>query len=136
MLNGRTVLVLETEFIIALGIQSALQAMGASHVVLARSPDEANQHMSDWTSAALAIVEIETDKPELIAFAQQLARSGVAVIGISADDLRAEGVPGLPGTPILLKPFPDADLAEAVKVRLAQKPWLPEVTCAETASGP
>lgn len=122
MLNGRTVLVLETEFIIALGIQSALQAMGATQVVLARSPDEANQHRSEWTAAALAIVEIETDKPELIAFAQQLAHNGVAVIGISADDLRAQGVPGLPDTPILLKPLPDADLAEAIKVRLAQKP--------------
>lgn len=122
MLNGRTVLVLETEFIIALGIQSALQAMGATQVVLARSPQEANQHKSDWTAAVLAIVEIETDKPELIAFAQQLAQSGMAVIGISADDLRAEGVPELPGTPILLKPLPDADLAEAIKLRLAQKP--------------
>ena len=122
MLTGRTVLVLETEFIIALGIQSALQAMGASHVVVARSPDEANQQLTDWSRAALAIVEIETDKPELIAFAQQLAQSGIAVIGISADDLRAEGVPDLPGTPILLKPLPDADLAEAIRVRLAQKP--------------
>jgi len=122
MLNGRTVLVLETEFIIALGLQSALQAMGAAHVVLARSPDEANQNRADWSNAALAVVEVEIDRPELIAFAQQLEQSGTPVIGLTADSMQAQGVPDLPGTPILLKPLPDAELAEAIRARLDQKP--------------
>tara|TARA_R100000365_G_C2726358_1_gene57602 strand:- start:153 stop:683 length:531 start_codon:yes stop_codon:yes gene_type:complete len=122
MLNGHTVLVLETEFIIALGLQSALQAMGAAHVVLARSPDEANQHRQDWSNATLAIVEVESDRPELIAFAQQLAKNGTPVIGLTADSIQAKGVPDLPGTPILLKPLPDAELAEAIRARFAQKP--------------
>ncbi len=135
MLNGRTVLVIETEFIIALGLQDALQAMGAERVVAARNPDEANQQLSDWRTATLAIIEIERERPDLIEFARQLAQSGIPVIGLSADKRVSQGVPELPGTPILLKPLPDADLAAAVRDRLAQKP-LPDVTCAETASGP
>jgi len=122
MLNGRTVLVVETEFIIALGIQGVLQSLGAGKVVLARNPDEANAQLQDWQKAALAIVEIEADKIGLIEFARQLSQGGVAVIGLSADSIQSQGVPELPDTPILLKPVPDAELAQAIRARLGQNP--------------
>jgi hypothetical protein len=37
------------------------------------------------------------------------------------------GVPELPGTPVVIKPVPDEDLARAILARLNQNP-LPEVT--------
>ena len=122
MLNGRVVLVVETEFLIALGIQTVVQALGAASVALAKSPTEAAAHLVEWSSAALAIVEVESDKRELVEFARQLSQSGIPVIGLSADSRLAFGVPELPGTPILIKPLPDSDLAAAIEKRLRQNP--------------
>ncbi|WP_297111445.1 response regulator [uncultured Devosia sp.] len=122
MRNDLTVLVIETEFIIALGLQSALQAMGLSRVIVAANPADAQSRLEEWSAAALAIVELEADKPEHLEFARQLSQSGVAVIGLSVNSMLTDGVPELPGTPILIKPVPDADLAEAVRRRLDQYP--------------
>jgi two-component SAPR family response regulator len=122
MSNNGAILIVETEFIIALGIQSTLHALGLSQVVLATSPDEAATLLQDWSTLALAIVEIEVDKPGLIEFALQLVRHGVTIIGLSADSRLVAGLPDLPGIPILIKPLPDADLAQTIQARLDQKP--------------
>jgi CheY-like chemotaxis protein len=127
MLGGRTVLVVETEFIIALGVQSVLEALGASAVVVANSAADAHASAADWFGAALAIVELEANRPDLVELARQIAQSGIPVLGISADISLSFGVPELPGTPVVVKPVPDEDLAEAIRRRLAQNP-LPDVT--------
>jgi CheY-like chemotaxis protein len=127
MLGGRTVLVVETEFIIALGIQSVLESLGAQSVVLASSAAEAHASAPTWACAALALVELEVNRPELVELARQVAHSGIPVLGISADARLSSGVPELPGTPIIVKPVPDEDLADAIRTRLAQNP-LPDVT--------
>lgn len=126
MLAGHRVLVVETEFIIALGIQAVLEQLGAS-TVLANSASEALDKVAQWNSAALAIVELESNRPELIEFARQVSQSGIPVLGLSADARLSFGVPELPGTPVIVKPIPDEELAAAVARRLGQNP-LPEVT--------
>ncbi|MHA6297264.1 response regulator [Devosia sp. CAU 1758] len=127
MLADRTVLVVETQFIIALGIQNVLEGLGVSKVVLATSAGEAHGNARSWAQAGLAIIELETNHPELIELARQVSQSGIPVLGLSADARLAFGVPELPGTPIVLKPIPDEDLASAIIARLRQNP-LPEVT--------
>lgn len=120
MLSGRSVLVVESEFIIALGIQNVIEGLGASDVVTAGTPREALATSTRWASSVLAVIELETARPDLMEFARQLSQSGIPVLGISADARLAAGVPELPGTPIILKPFSDADLVCAIKARLAQ----------------
>lgn len=126
MIASRTVLVVETEFIIALGIQSVLETLGANSV-LAGSAGDAIHKAALWSVASLAIVEVELGRPELIDLARQISQRGIPVLGISADSRLAGGVPELSGTPVLIKPVPDADLMEAIEARLAQNP-LPDVT--------
>lgn len=127
MLAGRTVLVVETEFIIALSIQEILGSLGATDVILAGSVADATAKAPQWAQAALAIVEVETSRPRLIDLALQISQSGIPVLGISADSRMAAGVPALPDTPIVVKPVPDEDLVAAILARLGQNP-LPEVT--------
>ncbi len=127
MLGGRTVLVVETEYIIALGVQSVLEALGAGTVVVANSAEDAYATAATWSGAVLAIVELEVNRPDLTELARQIAQSGISVLGITADVSLSFGVPELPGTPIVVKPVPDEDLAEAIRRRLAQNP-LPDVT--------
>lgn len=120
MLSCRTVLVVETEFIIALGIQSVIEGLGTDKVVTAGSARDAHAKSAQWASAALAVIELETDRPDLIELARQISQSGIPVLGISADSRLAAGVPELPGTPIVVKPIPDEALANAILARLAQ----------------
>ena len=127
MLAGRTVLVVETEFIIALGIQAVVEQLDARSVVLASNAADALDKVAHWSHAGLAIIELEFNRPELIEFAREISQSGIPVLGLSADTRLAFGVPELPGTPGLIKPIPDEELAEAVARRLGQNP-LPEVT--------
>ncbi len=127
MLAGLTVLVVETEFIIALSIQGILEGLGATDVVLAGSAADATAKAHQWSGAAMAIVEVETSRPHLIDLAQQISQSGIPVLGISADSRMAMGVPALPGTPIVVKPLPDEELVAAILDRLGQNP-LPDVT--------
>lgn len=127
MLDGQTVLVVETEFIIALGIQSVLQSLGAAQVVLATGAADAHKLTPSWTTASLAIIEMEANRPELIELARQVSQSGIPVLGLSADVGLSSGVPELPGTPVIIKPIPDEDLRAAILGRLRQKP-LPDVT--------
>jgi len=128
ILAGRTVLVIETEFIIALAIQSLLESVDAASVLVANSPGEADSMAASWADAALAIVELEADRPDLLDLARRLSEAGIPVLGLSADpQLAASGVPELPGTPVVLKPIPDAELMAAIARRLDQNP-LPEVT--------
>lgn len=118
MLAGRTVLVVESEFIIALGIQGVLESLGAA-VIVATSAREAHGITANWANAALAVIEVESNRPELIELARTVSQSDIPVLGISADSRLAFGVPELPGTPVIIKPLPDEDLAAAVAGRLA-----------------
>jgi CheY-like chemotaxis protein len=127
MLTGRPVLVVETEFIIALGIQSVLETLGADLIVLSNSAADASASAPSWAKAALAIVELEANRADLVELARQISQSGIPVLGISADPRLSFGVPELPGTPVIIKPVPDDDLARAILERLSQNP-LPEVT--------
>jgi CheY-like chemotaxis protein len=127
MLTDRPVLVVETEFIIALGIQSVLETLGANLVLLSSSAADAHTATPSWTGAALAVIELETNRPDLVELAREVSMSGIPVLGISADPRLSFGVPELPGTPVVIKPVPDEDLARAILARLNQNP-LPEVT--------
>ena len=120
MLAGRAVLVVETEFIIAMGIQTVIEGLGADKVIIAGNAHEAYACAARWASAALAVIELEIARPELIELARQISQSGIPVLGISANARLAAGVPELPGTPIVIKPVPDADLVTAITERLAQ----------------
>jgi CheY-like chemotaxis protein len=127
MYSGHKVLVVETQFIIALGIQDLLETRLSAQVILAADPDEAHDRAAEWSSAALAIIELERNRPDLVELARQISQSGIPVLGLSADAVLAAGVPELPGTPVLIKPVPDEDLAAAIKAFRHQYP-LPDVT--------
>lgn len=127
MLSGRSALVVETEFIIALGVQTVLESLGAAPVVLAGSAAEARAAIADWNQAALAIIEVETHRPEHLELARLISQSGIPVLGLSTDPRLAAGLPDLPGTPVLIKPVPDDALVQVIRNRLGQNP-LPDVT--------
>ncbi|ODT82800.1 MAG: hypothetical protein ABS76_07025 [Pelagibacterium sp. SCN 64-44] len=119
MLSGRTILIVEAEFLISLSMQAVLQGLGASQFIVLTSPAQALQKRSEWGPIGLAILEIEANHPDQMDLARAMVAEGVPVLGLTADSRLGRGVPDLPDTPILVKPVPDEVLAETAQALLA-----------------
>lgn len=118
MLTEKTVLVIETEMIIALSIEAVLQGLGAKDIVLLKSPDQRLGVASSWDDVALVVVEIESGWPDRLELAISAREAGIPVIALTADGQLAGNIAGLPDMPILVKPVLDDQLAEAVQALL------------------
>lgn len=110
MLEGRSVVIVEAEFIIAMSMQLLLQQLGTDDVEIIPDPRRAADARPD-----LALIEIELHKPEALELARKLAAAGVKLIGISADSRLENGVDGLADVQVLIKPVPDEALEAAVR---------------------
>jgi hypothetical protein len=106
MLSGRTVLIIEAQYLIALDLQNTLDPLGLGKVVIAQNPSHAREVTDDWEDIGLAIVEVERELPEHIALIGDLLRRGVPVIGLTADSHLELHLNWFAGTPVLLKPSP------------------------------
>lgn len=121
MLNGRTVLVVEDEFLIALDIQRMLEEHSAGQLLFARTPEEAYELEPHWSSLNLAIVEVRAVAPHSLALARRLLDAGIAVVLSTANGAMRQGHPDLPGIPVVTKPISERDLAEAIGQALSNR---------------
>lgn len=119
MLNGKTVLVVEEEFLIALDIQRVLESLGAGQTLFARTLEEADSIAAQGTDLGLAIIEVRTAPDPSAALTQALIDSNVAVVVSTANVSLRRGLPQLPGTPVVLKPMAEDDLVAAIGQALA-----------------
>jgi CheY-like chemotaxis protein len=119
MLDGKTILVVEAEFLIALDIQRMLEAMSADRLLFARSADEAHELGPHWNTLGLAIVELQQHQPLSLALVQSLRGLDVPVVIVTADSAIRHGHPEFPGVPVLVKPMAEDDLANAIRQILA-----------------
>lgn len=113
MLNGRPVLIVEREFLIALDIQRMLEPLGAGQTLFARNTEEARQLGARWPELALAIVEIQIEDVSARALAAELAAASIPVIATSGDINMVRRIGTMPLT-VILKPIPEEQLASAV----------------------
>ncbi|MBE7732503.1 response regulator [Devosia faecipullorum] len=118
MLAGKTVLVIETEMIIALSIETVLQGLGATDIVLLKSPDHGLGADGSWSGVALIVIEIEAGWPDRLELVISAREAGIPVIALTADGQLASNMAGLPNMPILVKPVLDDQLADAVRALL------------------
>ena len=120
MLTGQTVLIVEEEFLIALDIQRVLEDRNVGQCVCARSVAEALSLRERWPDYQLAIVEFRADQPDSIELLRGLTAAGIRLIITTADHALHAGIPNAPGAPVLVKPFPEADLVSAITLALTQ----------------
>lgn len=119
MLTGQTVLIVETQFLIALDIQRILESLGATQTLFARNAADALDAAAHWPECNMALVEIRPERDDDIALAQGLHRTGVKLVLMTADAILRRHAPGFPAAPLLMKPFSEDDLASAIKQALA-----------------
>ena len=118
MLNGRTVLIVEAEFLIAFDFQRMLEQLEAV-TLFARSPNEARKHEQLWPTIDLAIVELAYDLEESRPLLDLLQRAGIPIILSTADAQMRQGHPEFPGAPVIVKPMAETDVHRAVVLALA-----------------
>ncbi len=114
MLARKAVLIVETEIIISLSMQAALQSHGIEEVIVLTNPRDFGARQMSWSDVAFAILELEREKPEAIALIRSAREHHVPVLGLTADSRLEKGMPEFPDMPILVKPVPDQTLMEAV----------------------
>jgi len=78
------------------------------------SPDEFHRRVQSWSGVSLAILEIEARRPDHIDLAKSALDRGIPVMALTADSQYRQGIPGLPGMPVLVKPVPDETLSTAI----------------------
>lgn len=118
MLNGRPVLIVEEEFLIALDLQRMLEGLGCGQTLLARNAQEADLLRAQWPDLALAVIEQRLDDPQTQTLPQNLAAAGVALVLTTGDfSLRSAAF----AAPLVVKPVPEEALASAVRQALAAR---------------
>lgn len=110
-LDGRTVLVLEDELIIAFALEDMLADLGAT-VVLASSIPEAEARLAE-TTPSLAVLDVNVHGIKSYAFATELAARGVSLIFATGYG-DAEHPEHFAQARTLTKPYNRHQLAEAV----------------------
>lgn len=114
MLAGRTVLIVEAQYLIALDLQNSLDDFTPGKIVIAQDPAHAREKADDWADCAVAIVEIERELADNVAFAGELVRRGLPLVVLTADPDLQHKLNWWAGAPILLKPAPSERVAAAV----------------------
>ena len=119
MLTGRTALVVEEEFLIALDIQRMLETLGIAQTLFARTPAEAEQLRARWPEIAIAVVEIRAGNAEALALAESLAGAAIPTVLVTADIEARHDLVAAMALPLVTKPIPEQDMTAAVGQALA-----------------
>lgn len=122
MLNGRTALIVEEDFLIALDIQRMLENQGAGQTLFARTPGEAEQLRASWPNIAIAIVELRSHDATTVPLIESLLGAAIPVILITSDAALRKN-PGLAHVDltVLGKPVPEDAMADAIRHALAPR---------------
>lgn len=121
MLNGRTALILEKEFLIALDQQRILEALGVGETLFAHTPAEAEQLLGREAAIALALVEIHQEDAAAHALLARLLAQAIPVVLTTADTALLRGYAPFPHLPVLVKPVPEEELKAAIVATLPGK---------------
>lgn len=119
MLTGQKVLIVESEFLIALDIQRCLESFGATQTVFARNTTEVLDAIDRWPGFSLALVEVRHQHDDDTALLRGLEAAGIKLILLTADATLRRGHSDFPAAPVVMKPFLEDDLASALERALA-----------------
>ena len=119
MLTGHTVLIVESQFLIALDIQRCLEAFGVTQTVFARNAAEVLYAIDRCPSFSVALVEIRYQHDDDAVLLRALSEAGAKLVLLTADATLRRGLSDFPAAPVVMKPFLEDDLASALKQALA-----------------
>ncbi|GHA17926.1 hypothetical protein GCM10007989_11450 [Devosia pacifica] len=120
MLSGKPTLILEAEYLIALDIQRILDAHNPGEVVITHTAEAAQISLSRSATPALAIVEVRAKAPQTFTLVKMLEEAAVPTVVTTSEGRVRQAVHAEHDVPVLVKPFSDAALLDAIKIALAR----------------
>ena len=120
-LRGRTILVLEEEYLIALEISRILEEANVGTIEVVRNIEELAAKEPEFGRFDAAIVEIKTFGESVVPAARRIAEAGIPIVFGTAFEEYMDGVPGFPDAPVVLKPYAADQFVAAVLSAIARR---------------
>ena len=115
MAVGPGLLIVESEYLIALDVAQSLEGVCPDVAYIAHDAAWAEKQADQWEGKSLAVIEIEESLPANQALAERLRHAGMPVIGITADNESRAYLSQQPAHPVLLKPIDTALLVNVAQ---------------------
>lgn len=123
MLKGRTALIVEEEFLIALDIQRMLENAGAGQTLFARTAAEATLLCTNRSDIAVAVIELRRHDAATRELLESLRAATIPIVLITSDAAlpQAPGLFQVSDLALVIKPVPEDALANALRQALRQQ---------------
>ncbi len=115
MCTGKTALIVEAEFLIALDLQRMLEGLGFTETLLARDVAEARGFLARRPDLAVAVVECRLNDADRLDLVTELHAGSVPTVTITSDAELRHGIQGLDAVPVLGKPVAEDQLGFAIR---------------------
>jgi CheY-like chemotaxis protein len=127
-LKGKSALIVEDNALVAISAEFSLRDAGAAVVRIANSVASAKSALDEGFPFDVALVDLHLGDGDASALVQILSERGVAVVITTGDEF-SQGRPALrPAIDILLKPYTDRELINALMKCAAAAPLTPAIT--------
>lgn len=117
-LEGRSVLLVEDEYLIALDAEQILRDLGAERVDIVSTYEKAAAAAANGRFD-LVVLDLNLNGKLSFPIAEAFGRRGVPVVFASGYELRTRPLPGFPGGPVVTKPYSAERFREAVETAIA-----------------
>jgi CheY-like chemotaxis protein len=125
-LQGKSMLVVEDEFLIQLDIQNILESAGAQSVVAASHVADALAAMDASEKAGkrfdAAVLDLRLDKESAVPVAERLARLNIPFVFLTGAPTDTSLAEDFKSTPVAGKPFDSATLLAALQQAMSRQP--------------
>lgn len=110
-LRGRTILIVEDAYLIALEAQRIVEEAGAERVLLAATVEDVRSTLAVEPKIDLCVLDLKLGEEDARPLISDIAARGVPVLvvtGFASTTVSS-------GTPVLRKPYQESDLVEAIR---------------------
>jgi DNA-binding response OmpR family regulator len=118
-LTGRSVLILEDEFLIAMDIEQTCLEHGAATTLIVRSVDQLDEHLFERVEFDSAILDLRLQGQSTIGFAGRLAEKGIPFVFATGMVDLEEVNRSFPGVAIVAKPYAGDELMAALAAAIS-----------------
>ncbi len=113
-LSGRTVLIVEDAYLIALEAQEMVVEAGAKEVMLASTLEDARRLLAHASAIDVCVVDLRLGEEDASPLIEEAAARGIAVVVATGFDSVIPNV----DAPLLKKPYQETEFVEAIRAAL------------------
>ena len=110
-LSGRTILIVEDAYLIALEAQRIVEEAGARRVILAGSVEHSRSALAEEPGIDVCILDLRLGEQDATPLIREFGERGIPVLVVTGFDSTSPEV----DVPLLKKPYQETELIEAIR---------------------